>query len=1247
MSNIAALLSLKSAWKYFGVLFLLCTFMFVAVYYQQNRKGSIEYLTSKIQKTVLSQQQEQQKLSSQLRQYSNQTNHAEYRQQLHTFLEPISAHAVFIFSSDSLMFWSDNTIPFQKDFIPGQDSAGVVLLENGYYLFFQSDLYGDNLIILSLIKHQYPYQNAFLKNNFAHAYGLTVTPGIHLNDLAGSIPVYGLQGEPLFYLDPATDATRTVNQQIVLFLLLILAQVFLFASLGFLHRKMNDFVRNPLFQFLFFTIDVALLRLAQYYFEIPGVLYESALFSPGFYSYGLLLPSLGDLVLNVLCFVFIAVYYHKVFVAQQAKSLPQKRLLLLIVFLFSWNLLIAFYIHIVESLFFHSAIPLSFSELYQLNALSYLSFFTLAALTIALYVITDALFKQAFALKLSAAILIPVFVVMLLFVWWLSAPYISPDYFVLIFAAAYFMFAYIKEYTLPASPYIQALLAIILFSACMTIVFYQLNQRKIEREMQLISMQLSIEADPLFEFLYEPAAEAILADSLMQRKFRQYYFYGAYSESAISDYLKENHFKGYLEKFDVHFTLCDADEFLNIQPESMIVNCFAYFDAFIEDEGKETEINGLFRMHDHMQGTYYLSKLHIPFQNEHEQADSLLVYFEFYDKFIPEGLGYPELLVDERRGFAYDLSRYSFSRYTNGNLVYKFGNYLYPTRLSTLDIRPNKLTEINNFYHYMTPIGENQHILVSTKRKSLIDILSPFVYFFIFMAAVALVLLYPVFYGLRFPKGKTTFGFRLQMMIAASLLFSFVVIGISSVIYIRNIYNQKNNAMLMEKTQSIMNELGHQLRDDDIFNPDMQGYLYQLLVKTALVFYSDINMYDLNGDLLASSRPEIFQSGLVSQWIHPRAYHKMHKVGEMFHLQKENIGLGSYMSSYIPFSDAYGRTIAYINLPFFARESEVRDEVSSFLLTYINIFFLLTGLSIVTALIFSRKLTRPLGMIREKMKHVRFDKPNEKIAWKGNDEIGQLIGQYNHMIDELARSAALLARSERETAWREMARQVAHEIKNPLTPMRLSVQHLLRAWHEDDPEMESKLKKISHTLIEQIDTLSEIASAFSDFAKMPQSKPVTLDLARLIQNAIGLYSGMHHIEFVFVNQTNARAPFYADQKNLSRALNNLIKNAIQAIEKGKTGRIEIELSAVPGNYRITISDNGKGMTDEQARKIFTPYFTTKSSGMGIGLSIVHNIITAVGGSISLDTIVNEGTTFTLLLPHREEGADKRDEKKPS
>jgi nitrogen fixation/metabolism regulation signal transduction histidine kinase len=266
------------------------------------------------------------------------------------------------------------------------------------------------------------------------------------------------------------------------------------------------------------------------------------------------------------------------------------------------------------------------------------------------------------------------------------------------------------------------------------------------------------------------------------------------------------------------------------------------------------------------------------------------------------------------------------------------------------------------------------------------------------------------------------------------------------------------------------------------------------------------------------------------------------------------------------------------------------------------------------------------------MKAIRIDQKNELIEWKSRDEIGQLVEQYNQLILELEKSAELLARSERETAWREMARQVAHEIKNPLTPMRLSVQHLKRSWDDSDPEIEQKIERTTKTLIEQIDTLSAIASAFSDFASMPVNNPEPFDLVDLIKRTALLYSGKSNIEIDILIKDNAVFVINADKKNIGRAFGNLFKNAVQAIGSKPEGKISIEISGTETEVKVIVLDNGKGMTNQEQDKLFTPNFTTKSSGMGLGLSIVKQIVISAGGRISFESSIGRGTSFILVFP---------------
>jgi len=212
-----------------------------------------------------------------------------------------------------------------------------------------------------------------------------------------------------------------------------------------------------------------------------------------------------------------------------------------------------------------------------------------------------------------------------------------------------------------------------------------------------------------------------------------------------------------------------------------------------------------------------------------------------------------------------------------------------------------------------------------------------------------------------------------------------------------------------------------------------------------------------------------------------------------------------------------------------------------------------------------------------------------------------------------------------------MAKQVAHEIKNPLTPMKLSVQYLQKSWDEKAQDFENQLGRFTRTIVEQIDSLSEIASEFSDFAKMPAANIEKVNLEEVIKSAMDLYRHHHHIT-ISISHTEQKYAVMADKKQLLRVFNNLIQNAVQAIGKKTKGIIQIDISREEEFYSIRITDNGAGITDEQAGKIFSPSFTTKSSGMGLGLAMVKSILTTVNATITFTSIPGEGASFLIRIP---------------
>jgi nitrogen fixation/metabolism regulation signal transduction histidine kinase len=339
----------------------------------------------------------------------------------------------------------------------------------------------------------------------------------------------------------------------------------------------------------------------------------------------------------------------------------------------------------------------------------------------------------------------------------------------------------------------------------------------------------------------------------------------------------------------------------------------------------------------------------------------------------------------------------------------------------------------------------------------------------------------------------------------------------------------------------------------------------------------------------------------------------------------------NYLSAYTPFFNQKGEFLAYANVQYISRQDEFEDQISGFLLAIIDIMVLMLAISTILTIIVSNRLTRPLKYIQESLKGVQIGSKYRPIEYEGTDEIGELVKEYNKKVEELQKNAEALAKSEKESAWREMAKQVAHEIKNPLTPMKLSIQHLKRTVKVADDESNEKLDRVSKSLIEQIDALTKIANEFSNFAKMPKANEAELDLTEIVKNAVAVFTDNEEYA-ITLNIEVDEACIWADKDLLVRVFNNLIKNAIQAVPVDEFGEINIVLKQHDNNYIVSVQDNGLGIDEEAKEKIFVPYFTTKSKGTGLGLAMSKQIIEGMKGQIWFESEKGSGTTFYVSFP---------------
>ena len=464
------------------------------------------------------------------------------------------------------------------------------------------------------------------------------------------------------------------------------------------------------------------------------------------------------------------------------------------------------------------------------------------------------------------------------------------------------------------------------------------------------------------------------------------------------------------------------------------------------------------------------------------------------------------------------------------------------------------------------------------------------------------------------------------------ILLSFVLTGITAFYNFKRENDKYNLDRLTRKEKALNTSLQYFMEENGgtIHQDSLALKFSDVIVEMADVHTLSVNLYDLNGNLLISSTAERFDD-LGFDLDMDYTVLKQLITGNERPVVKKKINSKEFSLAYWYLLDQFQRKIAIVNVKYDKKNID-DGELTRFLGQLTQIYVLLFLGASLLAFFLSNYITKSIQRISEQMKVIDLSSDTEPINWKSNDEIGLLVKQYNKMIGKVKRSAELLAKSERESAWREMAKQVAHEIKNPLTPMRLRVQHLLRTLDSDPDIAAEQLKKFSNSMIDQIDTLSGIASEFSNFAKMPKANNIVLNMPNTVKASLDIYLEDENTNVTFENLCDTEPEVFADKDQITRVVNNLVKNAIQATEDIDDPKIEIELYTENDTCLLSVKDNGVGIKPEQREKIFVPNFTTKSTGMGLGLAMVQHIVHAANGDIWFESDDQSGTVFYVSLP---------------
>ena len=1130
--------------------------------------------------------------------------------------------SLFVLQNNKTLFWTSRDIDFNDKLTDFKTENGVVTLKNGWYQYLIKKQNQKTYLALILIKHHYPIENNFLKNEFNKNFHLSSNTSIHLKKVKNSFLIKNQKGAPLFYLAPSKEIIAITHTDWI-----IIGSFFLGLLLLISFVSKQTLKRKPLRKYaaLLTLLFIVLTWVIVVYFQLPNIVFLQELFNPTIYAQSSFLPSLGHfLILSIFMLVFV---YQ---LTKTSKYLNKKNKVLVILLIFLVATFPIIYANLLEGLVKNSTLIFDTNFITKISIYSFVGLFSILilfiAFTIFLQWILSTFSNQAFKdYQINTLLIITTLLTIIISIYFFETHLLLS-----LWSIGYVITTSLLKNV--KNTFYKGVTITILAALTLSYGFIHFGEEKAHLKKAFLAKKLTKEKDPVAEYLFEELKLKIEADTLLKNNITNYWE----NKEKIDEHLQKKYFQGFWGKYNVNILLaCQQLDTIFVEEISENVNCLAFFNEKVEKEADTPfDINESFNfLYSEDGSSSYLAQLKINTNHSSSKNANWNLFMELFPKGFSKTEGYPELLLNQKDiENISDYTQYAFAKYKNGSLVNNSGGFNYSLKLDqNLHFDANGFLNMHfeKYNHLLYQSDKNTIIIISSPEKTVFNYITTFSY--LFLLCFILVLILGVILKVtpfNWKVAYTDFSTKIQLFIIASIFLSFILFSWGTTYYIKKQYHEKNKKNITEKVQSVLIELEHKLGGEKRLTVAQYEEMTYYLVKFSNVFYTDINLFNKNGLLLASSRPEIYDIGVLSKQMEPSAFRQLHFNNKSSFIHKEKIGGLNYLSAYVPFRNENNKILAYMNLPYFAKQNELEKELSAFFTALINVYGLLFLISAIIAVFFANYISEPLRMIKDKLGALQLGQSYEQIEWQSNDEIGSLVLEYNKKVLELEHSAQLLIKSERESAWREMAKQVAHEIKNPLTPMKLGIQQLQRVANDNPDDLAERIDRTAKTLIEQIETLTRIANEFSSFAIMPKADDQKIEVLPIIETTIDLFDKNISIH----NNCSSPIQIVGDKNQISRVFNNLIKNALQAIPEDKEGKIEITLTQQDETYLIKVKDNGSGITEEQKDKIFVPNFTTKTTGMGLGLAMVKNIVEAANGKIWFETETGIGTTFFIQFP---------------
>jgi len=1146
--------------------------------------------------------------------------------------------------SDSLIFWNSSKIQPVSYMLYQQAKQGFVKMQNGYYVWKRIDRGTEKIIMLLPVQSQYDFSNEYLKNDFVisdiNSKYFEIT-----NESNGAVEIQAGNGETLFHVREIAGVKMRSNHPMALFFYISA----LICLLLWLHQTAVHFSRklNIVSGILFFIISILAIRFLGLKFDFPIAFHQYDSFNPKLIQFGGLGHSIGDLFINAALFLWVMVYLRSRLTEWKGRDQALKPLLKYLMQLLSaLVILISAYLasDIIRIIVNHPAISFEVFNFFSLDQFSVLGFLTLTLIAMSFFFLCQNLVifhQKSKQDKFTGIWLLYLICGLLTFTMDGGKHFGNFHFYILCWVFVFMLFFPFRIFNLIASNTTasRSLFWLIYFSVSISSLLLLENRKKEIETRKKFAETLSIKSDQSNEVLVNTMLSDFKSEFVRLQFDR---FKDPFSCVALKDSLLNDNTSNYDNNFDTRIYIYDANKKPLFNEDSTTFN---QLNAILTTQAKPTRSAGL----------YYYDQSYVVFSYLFErvvndssgQLNGYLFVLSTPKKQRREAI-YPELFTKGNNKSIENAEGYAIAIYHNGNIVRSINEYPFPSTIQNASLGNEPFTLRFKKGHQELWYTGNSNVTVAIVKAEnfTLQLITLFSYLFCSFLLISL-----VFWslgkldGLSFSRFSLKKQFRLSIrnQIQGTIIFvsvlSFVIIGIATIMFFYDKYESANKDKLTRVIHIMEKEVDDIVDKNLLFKDSLSSQelsirnkeLEYAIKKIADIHGVDANMYDLNGDLIVASLNLPYTEGILSTKMDPIAFHHLVSLREIQYMQRENIGNLEFTSIYSPVTDKNGKLVAFLNIPYFTSQDALKLEISNFLIAIINLnafIFLIAG---VISFFITNRITATFSLIRDKMREINLDSTNETIKWNKDDEIGALVQEYNKMVQKLEASAKVMAASEREGAWKEMAQQVAHEIKNPLTPMKLSMQYLQKALDSKADNIEELTRRVVKTLIEQIDHLSSIANAFSQFARIGDAKKDIINLNDIIYGVCSLHQ--HHADLqLHISLIPENVYIYADKTQMNRLFTNLIINAIQAVEEGRQPEIFVT-QKLEDQYVVTrIIDNGKGIDVSLQDKIFMPNFTTKTSGTGLGLAMCKRIVEQSDGAIWFESALGKGTSFYVKMP---------------